>query len=104
MPDPDVLIWDDTVCGSVISWVFSKALGSKSVESIANAAVATVTDLLPMVGFNRVVVKKGLEVMNTNPPAGLKKILQVSGIGDGEITTYELGWIIGPRLNAAGRL
>ena len=46
MPDPDVLIWNDTVCGSVISWIFSKALGSKSVESVANAAVATVTDLL----------------------------------------------------------
>lgn len=104
MPKPDVLVWNDTVCGSVISWIFSKALGSKSVESVANAAVATVTDLLPMVGFNRVVVKKGLEVMNTNPPIGLKKILQVSGIGDGEVTTYELGWIIGPRLNAAGRL
>ena len=104
MPNPDVLIWNDTVCGSVISWIFSKALGSKSVESVANSAVATVTDLLPMVGFNRVVVKKGLEVMNTNPPIGLKKILQVSGIGDVEITTYELGWIIGPRLNAAGRL
>lgn len=104
MPKPDVLVWNDTVCGSVISWIFSKALGSKSGESVANAAVATVTDLLPMVGFNRVVVKKGLEVMNTNPPIGLKKILQVSGIGDGEVTTYELGWIIGPRLNAAGRL
>lgn len=104
MPNPDVLIWNDTVCGSVISWIFSKALGSKSVESVANSAVATVTDLLPMVGFNRVVVKKGLEVMNTNPPIGLKKILQVSGIGDVEITTYELGWIIGPRLNAVGRL
>ena len=56
------------ICGAVISWVFSKALGSKDKESVANAAVATVTDLQTLTGFNRVIVKKGLEVLNTNPP------------------------------------
>jgi len=42
--------------------------------------------------------------MNNNPPLGFKKLLEVSGKVTGEITTYEIGWIVGPRLNASGRL
>ena len=104
LPKADLLLWSDKMCGSVISWVLSKALGSKSQDSVVNAAVATITDLLPVTGFNRVIVKKGLEVMNQNSPIGFKKLLEAAGIRDVEITTYELGWAIGPRLNASGRL
>ena len=104
VPDADVIVWNDDVCGSEISWILSKVLGSKSREGVAYAAVATVTDLLPLLGFNRVVVKRGLEVLNSNPPLGYKKLLEAAGIKDIEITTYELGWVIGPRLNASGRL
>lgn len=68
------------------------------------AALATVTDLQKMTGFNREVVKKGLEVLNSNPPLGLKKLLEVSGKISSEITSYELGWVLGPRLNASGRM
>lgn len=104
IPNADCIVWSDEICGSVISWVLSKALGSKDRQSIANAALATITDLQTVTGFNRVIVKKGLEVLNTNPPLGLKKLLDVSGKEIGEITTNELGWILGPRLNASGRL
>ena len=104
IPNADVIVWNDDICGSEISWILSKVLGSKSRDSIAYAAVATITDLLPLLGFNRVVVKKGLKVLNSEPPVGYKKLLEVSGIKGTEITTYELGWVIGPRLNAAGRL
>ena len=104
IPDADVIVWNDDVCGSEISWILSKVLGSKSRDSIAYAAVATITDLLPLLGFNRAVVKKGLKVLNSEPPIGYKKLFEVSGIKGTEITTYELGWVIGPRLNAAGRL
>lgn len=104
LPKADRIIWSDKVCGSAISWILSKALGSKNKSSIANAAVATVTDLLPVMGFNRVIVKKGLEVMNTEPPPAFRKMLEVSGMPDTEVTTYTLGWVIGPRLNASGRM
>ena len=104
MPKADLLVWNDGMCGAVISWLLSKALGSKSKESVINAAVATITDLLPVMGFNRIIVKKGLEVINENPPLWIKKLLEVSKLKDIEITTYELGWAVGPRLNASGRL
>ena len=55
-------------------------------------------------GVNRSVVKKGLEILNSTPPLGLQKLLQVSGRRSKEVTTYDLGWVLGPRLNASGRL
>ncbi|MFZ2663784.1 MAG: single-stranded-DNA-specific exonuclease RecJ [Patescibacteria group bacterium] len=104
IPNADCIVWSDEICGAVISWILSKALGSKNKQSLANAALATITDLQTITGFNRVIVKKGLEILNNEPPLGLKKLLDISGKGEGEITTYELGWVIGPRLNASGRL
>ena len=104
VPTPDLLVWNDGVCGAAIAWLLSKALGSKSRDGIVNASVATVTDLIPLTGFNRIIVKKGLEVINSNPPLWIKKLFEVSSIKDIEITTYEIGWAVGPRLNASGRL
>ena len=104
VPTPDLLVWNDCVCGASIAWLLSKALGSKSRDGIVSAAVATVTDLIPLTGFNRIIVKKGLEVINNNPPLWLKKLFEVSSLKDTEVTTYEIGWAVGPRLNASGRL
>ena len=104
VPTPDLLVWNDGVCGAAIAWLLSKALGSKSRDGIVNASVATVTDLIPLTGFNRIIVKKGLEVINSNPPLWIKKLFEVSSLKDTEVTTYEIGWAVGPRLNASGRL
>jgi len=104
VPTPDLLVWNDGVCGAAIAWLLSKALGSKSRDGIVNASVATVTDLIPLTGFNRIIVKKGLEVINSNPPLWIKKLFEVSSIKDIEITTYEIGLAVGPLLNASGML
>jgi len=103
LPDADCLVWSDNMVGSGISWFLSRVIGSKDSQSVALAAIATVTDLQPLLGLNRSLVKKGLEVINKNPPLGIKKLMDTAG-RSGEITTYELGWVIGPRINASGRL
>lgn len=104
LPPADCILWNDQMVGSGISWVLSRVLGSLDPKSIALAALATVTDLQPLLNFNRSLVKEGLNVINSNPPLGLKKLLDTSGKLNGEITSYELGWLLGPRLNASGRL
>lgn len=104
LPEAGCIVWNDELVGSTISWILSKSLGSKDPQSISLAALATVTDLFPLVGFNRSLVKEGLEVLNSNPPLGIKMLLDYSAKSLSEITTYDLGWIIGPRLNASGRL
>lgn len=103
LPSADCLVWEDKMVGSTISWLLGRELGSKNPQSLALACLATVTDVQPILGFNRSIVKEGLEILNLNPPMGLKKLFEIAG-RKGEITTYDLGWVIGPRLNAGGRL
>jgi single-stranded-DNA-specific exonuclease len=104
LPNADAIVWNDKLVGASVAWIFSKILGSKDSQSVSLAALATITDLQPVLGFNRSIVKKGLEIFNTNPPAGIKELLELARKREGDISTYELGWLIGPRLNASGRL
>lgn len=103
VPQPNVLVWNDELVGSMVSWFLSKALGSKNNTSLGLGAIATITDLFPVIGVNRSIVKTGLKILNEQSIVGINKLLEVSGKA-GEVTTYDLGWVIGPRLNAAGRL
>ena len=104
LPSADCLVWDDQVVACSLAWLLSKVIGSKDLQSVSLVALATVTDLQPLIGFNRSVVKKGLEILNTKPPLGVSELIKAAGRTEAEITTYDLGWVIGPRLNASGRL
>lgn len=69
-------------------------------------AVGTVADVMPLVGENRVIVKNGLKIVNNRQRLniGLEALLEVSGLKNKEISSYHIGFVLGPRLNAAGRL
>jgi len=103
-PQVPVVLWNDSMVGAGIALVLSIILGLKDEQLLSLAGIATVTDLAPLKGFNRALVKKSLIILNTNPPPGIKSLLAVSGRAGGEVSVYDLGYIIGPRLNAAGRL
>jgi len=103
LPSCDALVWSEEVVGSTISWFLSKALGSKNLNNLGLVAIATITDLFPVVGINRSIVLNGLKILNHNPPMGIKNLILTSG-NSHQLSTYDLGWVIGPRLNAAGRL
>ena len=66
-------------------------------------ALATVCDVVPLKGLNRAFVVKGLAVLRRMHNPGLAALMRVSGV-DGPVTPYHLGFIIGPRLNAGGRI
>ncbi|MFA7298256.1 MAG: single-stranded-DNA-specific exonuclease RecJ [Candidatus Absconditabacterales bacterium] len=68
-------------------------------------AIGTVADVVPLLKENRVIVKKGLKLLNSrkNLPASLKGFLEFLNI-KGNIETYHIGFIIGPRINAGGRI
>ncbi|MBI5278165.1 MAG: hypothetical protein HY854_17075 [Burkholderiales bacterium] len=67
------------------------------------AALGTIADLVPLTGENRILVSAGLERLNTTARPGLIALRNVAGIS-GRIAGYEVGFQLGPRLNAAGRL
>ena len=69
-------------------------------------AIGTVADIVPLIHENRVIVKRGLEIMNCHPemvPKGLQGFLNFLNL-KGNIDTFHIGFVIGPRINAGGRL
>lgn len=67
-------------------------------------ALGTVTDMVPLRGDNRYWVKRGLELLNNSERPGLQELIRNSGLKPGNLDTESISWILGPRLNAAGRL
>ena len=67
-------------------------------------AVGTVADMVPITGINRILVKAGLEVLSGSIRPGLAELSRVSGIGDSGVSCEDIGFRLGPRLNAAGRM
>jgi single-stranded-DNA-specific exonuclease len=73
-------------------------------EVLDLVALGTVSDLAPLTGENRALVRKGLGVINKPKREGLKSLLQISRLRPGSIDAGNIGFTLGPRLNAAGRL
>lgn len=67
-------------------------------------AIGTVADLAPLVGENRKLVAEGLAVLNEVRRPGLAALMNISGLQAGQLTAESIGFAIGPRINAAGRL
>ena len=67
-------------------------------------AVSIASDIVPIMGENRVLAYHGLKQLNSNPSVGLKAIIDVCGLTDKEITVGDIVFKIGPRINASGRI
>ena len=98
------------ICGAVVAAKLCEGLFEvygfgKFIEKYMEIiALATVCDVMELKDENRYIVKKGLEQMNHTENEGLKALIRESGIEGKPITVYSLGFVIGPCLNATGRL
>ncbi len=77
---------------------------NESTQGLDLVAMATVTDLMPLLDVNRVIVKYGIEQIKKGKRVGLNELVKVSGLELKDIDSYHLGYILGPRINAAGRI
>ncbi|MCL5091027.1 MAG: single-stranded-DNA-specific exonuclease RecJ [Patescibacteria group bacterium] len=111
LPDCEAIVHTDKVCAAAIAWFVARELTTvdsrlKAVDGsyLDLVAIATIADLEPLLGINRSFVKDGLEALNQTNRPGLLSIFEEAGIKKREIGTYEVGFIIAPRLNAMGRM
>ena len=97
------------ICGAVVAWKLVQLLcPEESVflreELLQVAALATVCDVMELKDENRIIVGEGLKQMNTAPIPGLRALVEAAGLQQKPLSAYHLGFVIGPCLNATGRL
>lgn len=73
-------------------------------ELLSYTAIASICDVMELTGENRIIVKYGLELLKKTKNRGLLALMEVSGIDREQLSTFHLGFVIGPCLNASGRL
>jgi single-stranded-DNA-specific exonuclease len=107
---------DDTsglrmLCGTGIAFKLVQALvprlglpSALPLHLLDLVALATVADVVPLQGENRVLVRHGLKVLQQSRWPGVRALIDVAGLADKEIRASHLGFVIGPRLNAVGRV
>jgi single-stranded-DNA-specific exonuclease len=100
-----------TLCGTGIAFKLAQALApalglpdTLPLHFLDHVALATVADLVPLVGENRILVRHGLKLLAKTRWAGLRALVEVSDLDPEKLRASHLGYMIGPRLNAIGRL
>ncbi|MCB2205896.1 single-stranded-DNA-specific exonuclease RecJ [bacterium] len=73
-------------------------------EYLDFVAIAAAADIVPMVGENRILVHYGLKIINDNPRAGIKALMDSSNLRYGDLTAQQIVFVMAPRINAVGRL
>ncbi|NFM45997.1 single-stranded-DNA-specific exonuclease RecJ [Clostridium botulinum] len=99
------------LCGAGIAFKFSKLLyeklnmnPNKYKELLQFAAIGTICDVVDLKGENRIIAKLGLESINNTNNLGLRALIKETSLNEKNITSYNVGFIIGPCINATGRL
>lgn len=94
----------DLTTGALVFKFISACEGKAAFDYIDLAALSVVCDVAPLLDENRIIVRKGLEKIRSFPSLGLKVLMQVTKVNPAYASTFHLGWRLGPRLNAAGRI
>ena len=101
----------DKICGAGVAYKFIECLykefnidKEELYDLLQYVAIATVCDVVDLISENRIIVKEGLKRINNTSNIGLRALFKETGLEDKEITVYSLGFVIGPSINASGRL
>ena len=108
---PDCNYPEKRLCGAVVALKLVTALyeacgiPAKELEDFLElGAIATVGDVMDLQGENRILVKEGLKRLSHTSNKGLRELIRANGLEDGPITAYHVGFVLGPCINASGRL
>lgn len=99
------------LCGAAVAYKLIEAcyevygISKKElIPMLAYVAIATVCDVVDLVDENRIIAKEGLKLLNQTQNIGLQELIKANGLEDRPLASYHLGFVIGPCINASGRL
>ncbi len=98
------------LAGAGVAFKFLQALFHKDgrekwlAKFLDLVVLATVTDLVTLVGENRYLVQEGLRELSNSSRVGIQEMVKLAGLKSGELDAKDISWVLGPRLNAAGRM
>ena len=99
------------LCGAAVAYKLMEALyesmGQDSADLddlLEEVAIATVGDVMDLTGENRIFVRQGLEMLRTSPGRGLASLIACTGVEKERLSAYHIGFVLGPCINASGRL
>ena len=99
------------LCGAAVAYKLVEALYNvmqRDPEDVdylmENVAIATVGDVMDLTGENRIFVKQGLEMLKRTQNPGLKALIECTGVDADRLNAYHIGFVLGPCINASGRL
>lgn len=99
------------LCGTAVAWKLVHALARRrglddafALRYLDLVALASIADLVPLVGETRALVRLGLKLLARTPNPGLRALQRRQNLGHRPLTTFDVGFILAPRLNAPGRL
>jgi single-stranded-DNA-specific exonuclease len=108
---PDCPSEDKDLCGAGVAFKLSQALVAAlglspnlPLHFLDYVALATVADVVPLVGENRILVRHGLKMLSDSHWTGLRALVEAAGLAGKPLRAGHVGFILGPRLNAAGRI
>ena len=108
---PDCLYPFKGLCGAAVAYKLMEALwesmGKDSADLddlIENVAIATIGDVMDLEDENRIFVKEGLQMLRRTKNPGLKALIECTGIDKNSLNSYHIGLVLGPCINASGRL
>lgn len=101
LPKAFAIIHTLKLSGAGVSWFLARQLGNPDLDLVT---IGTIADLMPLTGANRSLVTFGLQALQKTKRIGLVKLFAKAGIKPETISTYEIGYLIAPRINAAGRI
>ncbi len=106
LPEAFTIVHSLLMCGTAVAWCLIQDLVKPEIreELLQFVAIATVCDHMSLMEINRAFLVEGLRVLNRTKNIGLRSLIADSGVEYGQITAYEIGHLLGPRLNAIGRL
>ncbi len=107
--DAYAVVHTTQLSGAGVGWVLAQAISRKKQKIIADdylalAVMGAVADLVPLTGVNRSISYHGLKMLNSTKRLGIQALFDDAGIEKGQIEPYHIGYVLGPRINAAGRL